>query len=324
MINYNLGIKLILSDVDETIADVYTDASPAMISQLSKILSSNVVIFLVTGAGLGSVKERITDHIAPELRHNIIVAHCSGAEVIGFNKLGELTDPYYSVYHEKMSEDQQMTWRNVVKQVVDEFSLELVSPQKVSDFINKFGKSPLTVMYADRGPQITLECVNGYKLNQDDYGKIKDKFPYLVKTNGVYDIRIPLAKRFDELLAQENLPVRAHLAGVFALDLILDGVSKTTAIQNILSNHELLKSYNLPLDIVKQPSLIEIWGDKFTKNGGSDRKMSMAVDPSVRSIDFRKESVDEIGDEYNIVLWDGKQELHDGLLEYLELSEKIT
>jgi hypothetical protein len=45
--------------------------------------------------------------------------------------------------------------------------------------------------------------------------------------------------------------------------------------------------------------------------------MSEALPPTVRSIDFRKEDPKEFPKGYNIVLWDGEQHLHHGLLEYL-------
>lgn len=43
----------------------------------------------------------ITDQIAPELRRHIIISHCSGAEVWGFDSQGALQEqPYYSHYED--------------------------------------------------------------------------------------------------------------------------------------------------------------------------------------------------------------------------------
>lgn len=42
--------------------------------------------------------------------------------------------------------------------------------------------------------------------------------------------------------------------------------------------------------------------------------MSEAVDPEVRSIDFRDEDPSEFLAGYNTVLWQGKHRLHQGLL----------
>jgi hypothetical protein len=70
---------------------------------------------------------------------------------------------------------------------------------------------------------------------------------------------------------------------------------------------------------MNRPEQIEIWGDKFSSVcGGTDRHMSEAVDPRVRSIDFRDEDPSEFLPGYNTVLWQGKHRLHHGLLEYLQ------
>ncbi|TXH01312.1 MAG: hypothetical protein E6P95_02005 [Candidatus Moraniibacteriota bacterium] len=321
MYTFNHQIKLILADVDETIADVYTDASPSMINELSKLLKSGKVLALITGAGLGSVKERITDHIDPSLRHKIIIAHCSGAEIVGFDKNGQLLLPYYSVYTSKMNSEQQMTWRSIASQVIEQYQLKTVNPQKVSDFNKQYGNDPLTVMLADRGPQITLEFVNGYNLSSESYLSLSHLFPGLKPTrSGEYDLRELVSETFNQLLSNANLPVSAHLGGVFALDLILDGVSKTEALNYLFNNTTLLRYYSLPTDIASHPDSLEIWGDKFGKSGGSDRKMCMAVHPKTRAIDFRVENKQDIGEEFNIVLWDGNNHLQEGLLEYLQSS----
>lgn len=320
MIIFNQTTKLVLADVDETIADVYADATCEMIVQLTNLLKSGRILFMVTGAGLGSVKERIVHHLQPHLLKNVVIAHCSGAEIVGFDNRGELIAPYYSVYTDKMTSEQQMTWRSIVNQVIAQYNLQTVSPQKVQDFKNKYGDHPLTVMIADRGPQITLEFVNGYQLSEEQYELVRHQFPYLHPVGGYYDLREPIATTFNKLLTSANLPVSAHFGGVFALDLILEGVSKTVALTHLLKDQDILKKYNLPLDIMTQPDYIEIWGDKFAKNGGSDRKMCMAVDPKTRAIDFRTEKLEDLGDEYNIVVWDGQKHLHEGLLEYLQSS----
>lgn len=320
MITFNQKTKLILADVDETIADVYTDATGEMIMQLTNLLNSGRILFMVTGAGLGSVKERIVNHLEPHLRKNLVIAHCSGAEIVGFDNLGGIIAPYYSVYTAKMTSEQQMSWRSIVNQVIAQYDLQTVTPQKVQDFKNKYGDHPLTVMLADRGPQITLEFVNGYQLSEEQYELVRHQFPGLHLVEGYYDLREPIASTFNQLLTSANLPVSAHLAGVFALDLILDGVSKTVALNHLLKDQVILNKYDLPPDIMTQPEYIEIWGDKFIKNGGSDRKMCMAVDPKTRAIDFRPEKLEELGNEYNIVVWDGQKHLHEGLLEYLESS----
>jgi hydroxymethylpyrimidine pyrophosphatase-like HAD family hydrolase len=48
-ITWNRAVRLILADVDETIADMYTPAEPAMIAELSSLLSAGKKLFMVTG-----------------------------------------------------------------------------------------------------------------------------------------------------------------------------------------------------------------------------------------------------------------------------------
>jgi hydroxymethylpyrimidine pyrophosphatase-like HAD family hydrolase len=322
---WNPNLKLILADVDETIADVYTDATPAMIKHLTLLLEEKLVLFLVTGAGLDSVNERIVSKIPAPLRHQIIIAHCSGAEVCGFTHSGELKEPYYSVYDQKMNSQQKQTWRGIIDQLITEFKLETTPTMTVNKFKAVAGDDPLIVMKADRGPQITLEFVNSYDLTSNQLAHLQKELDLtLTQSDGHFDLRLPVYNRAEELLNAANLPVHPHLAGVFALDFILEGVSKTTALQTILSDHTLLESYNLPLDIADQPELIEIWGDKFGIKGGSDRKMCLAVNPQTRAIDFRPESAVDLGDEFNIVVWDGRATLHHGLEEYLSSRPLIS
>ncbi len=88
-IRFNPSIKLALADVDETIADVYTPATKDMINELDRFIEEGRILFLVSGGGLQSIRERIVDLLKPENRHRVLVAHCSGAEVWGFETGGE-------------------------------------------------------------------------------------------------------------------------------------------------------------------------------------------------------------------------------------------
>ena len=82
---------------------------------------------------------------------------------------------------------------------------------------------------------------------------------------------------------------------------------------------EVLATVGLKPEDVQNPTELEVWGDKYSVlHGGTDRHMSEALPPEVRSIDFREENPAEFPEGYNIVLWDGHQHLHHGLLEYLQ------
>ncbi len=316
-IHWNDSIRLALSDVDETIAEVYTPAEPEMITELTGFLREGRKLFMVTGGSLKRVRSGITDHIPAELRRDILVSHCSGAEVWGFDESGNLqSEPFYSVYEETFDDAMKTTWRQVVDQLVAEFGLRPHPAQPKVDFWAQVGRDPQDIMLDDRGPQITMEVVNGIELTGDQL----ENLPYAVPpTRGKYDLRIAIMQRANELLEEHHVPVTPRLGGNFALDFAVEGVSKTTSIQKVLGDEHVLGTIGLGADDVRSPQELEVWGDKFSVvNGGTDRHMSEAVSPQVRSIDFREEDPAELPEGFSIVLWDGKHHLHHGLLEYLQ------
>lgn len=316
-ITWNNSIRLALADVDETIAEVYTPAEHDMITELTHFLQEGRKLFMVTGGSLKRVREGITDFIPRELRSDILVSHCSGAEVWGFTKDGNLMEkPFYSIYEETFTDEVKVAWRKVVDQLISEFGLRTYPAQPKVEFWNTIGRDPLDIMLDDRGPQITLEVVNGIDLTDDQLKKLPYEVPL---TRGKYDLRIALMNRVTELLAENGVPVSPRLGGTFALDLAVEGVSKTTSIHKVLGDDTVLSTIGLSQKDVQNPHELEVWGDKFSViNGGTDRHMSDAVSPEVRSIDFRQEDPSELPEGFNIVLWDGKHHLHHGLLEYLQ------
>lgn len=315
-IKWNPKIKLVVSDVDETIADLFVPAAPEMADELNGLLREGKALFLVSGAGFASIKRRVVDLIDPSFRKRVLVSHCSGAEVKGFDEEGnELEKPYYSKYDEILTSDQKDKWREIVKQTVDEFHLEPHPTMPVKEFKEKFGDNPLAVMLEDRGPQITFEFVNAHNLTTDQIEKLRDHFPNF----DMADLRIPMMERVTELLEEAEIPITPRLGGMFALDLALKGVSKTTSVQFALENEAVLVSLGLTKEDIQDDSALEVWGDKFSViNGGTDRHMSEALSKGVRSIDFRPENPAEFMEGYNTVLWDGQKQLHEGLLEYLQ------
>jgi hydroxymethylpyrimidine pyrophosphatase-like HAD family hydrolase len=317
-ITWNPDIRLAVSDVDETIAEVYTPAEPEMIAELSSFLSENGKLFMVTGGSLKRVREGITNLIDPSLRHNMLVSHCSGAEVWGFTDQGDLREqPFYSVYEQNFTEDMKARWRSAVSQLVEEFGLRPHPVQPKTHFWKEVGRDPRDIMLDDRGPQITMEIVNGHDLSDEQLALFQQEVP--LTHDGRRDLRITLMQRAGELLTKANVPITPRLGGVFALDLAIEGSSKTTSIKYVLENPQALAAIGLKPEDVTSPSHFEVWGDKYSiLHGGTDRHMSEALPPTVRSIDFREENPKEFPEGYNIILWDGKQRLHHGLLEYLQ------
>ena len=316
-IKWNPGVRLILSDVDETIADLYLPADENTVKELVLLLQDGISLFFITGQGLRSVRERIINKIPSNLRWRILVGHCSGAEVWGFDKEGKQEKkPFYSIYEEKLSSKQKLKFREVANQLIKEFELKVYPTMPIQKFITQVGNDPLSILYEDRGPQITFEMVNAYDLTDDQVKKLKHDIPI---THGHLDLRIPMVEMAEKLLTKENLPITPRLGGEFALDLAVEGVSKTTAVKTVLEESEILNSIGLNKNDLKNYENVEIWGDKFSSiRGGTDRHMCEAVDKRVRAIDFREENPEEFPKGYNIVVWDGEKHLQEGLLEYLQ------
>lgn len=315
MVTWNPSLKLVLSDVDETVADLYTAATPEMCRELEKVLADGTVIFFITGQSTQSIQWRITNQLKPELRHKVLMGHCSGAEVWGFDEQGNMrTAPFYSLYENALTEEQKKTWREIVGQAVKEFKLRVFPPTPVAEFKANAGDDPLAIMLEDRGPQITLEVINGYDITPKQEKTLEVSVP---NTHGNVDLRIPIMERIDQLLQNNNVPVTPRLAGVFAIDLAIKGVSKTTAIQTVLQDDVVLGAVRLQKADLN-PEHMEVWGDKFSViRGGTDRHMSEALPREVRSLDFRQENPEEFLPTYHTVVWDGQKHLHEGLLEFL-------
>ena len=298
MIQFNNDIKLIFADVDDTIAPPYIEATADMIHELNRLLSEDRSLILTSGGSLQSIMQRITDKTDASLRHKILIVHCLGAETWGFEKDGKLMPhAWHSVYHEKLDDSQKMLWRKLVEEVEEEFGLRVYPTQPMNDFVKESNGDPKAVMKADRGPQITWEFVN-------DPG-----------------MRDPIIAHIQKVFTENHLPVTPRKGGTCALDLALEGVSKTSAMKHILDNGEILQSIDMhAMDILRSPNKMEIWGDRFMP-GLPDVDMSLALPPRVRSISFRKEEdVSTFPQGYNIVLWDGAESLCEGLLEYLRTS----
>lgn len=321
MIQFNPSLKLVLADVDETIADVYTKATPEMLTELNRFLAEGRSLFLISGGGLQSIRERIVDLLNPEVRHNVLIAHCMGAEVWGFQKGGEInSEPFYSVYEGHFTDDQKRKWRAIVNRLIETFHLKTYQPQPRQAFIQNSQADPLSIMLADRGPQITFEFTNSTTLTSEQKSSIEKEIQWEIPLHhGTYDLRYPVMLEATRLYKEAKLPIRPHFGGMFALDHIIEGVDKTRAVKHVLGDAAILATLGLKREDMRDVHELEIWGDKFSqKKGGPDFQMCLAVSPEVRAIDFRQENSDELPEGYTIQVWDGKRELHEGLLEYLK------
>jgi hypothetical protein len=269
----------------------------------------------VTGGPLNRLRERVIDRLPPKQRHRMLVAHCSGAEVWGFDKDGSQHKvPFYSVYDKRLTERQKRDWRTVVGEMIAAFKLEVHPVMLLEEFKARTKGNPLAVMCEDRGPQITLEIINGYAMTPAQHAQVKAQLPNLKE---VIDLREPLHAWISDRLRQAGVPVTPRFGGVFALDLAIEGVSKAETVKHVLASPHILEHIGQAGLDLADPDQFEIWGDRFDSDRGTDWLMCVAVDSRVRAIDFRPEDPSRFPAGYNIVVWPGPHELQDGALEYL-------
>jgi hypothetical protein len=309
-------VRLVFSDVDETIAPLHAPADAAMLDELSWYLREEGKLFLVTGNDLERVTSGVTDGIEPSLRAGVLIAPLSGAEVWGFTSAGALREgPFVTRYDGAFTPEVQRGWRHVTAQLVAEFGLRAHRARPPRQFQREVGHDPRDVMFDDRGAQISFEFVNGHDLAAGQVEALPFAIP---RGGGRADLRVPVLARASELLRDAGLPVTPRLSGVFALNMTIAGASKASAVTDVLGDGAILASIGLSAADVATPDTLEVWGDDFSPaTGGTDLDMSWALAPRVRSIDFREEDLAELPSDLNLVVWDGAHHLQDGLLEYL-------
>lgn len=315
------SVQLIVSDVDDTLAEVYSPAKREIIQGLTTFLYRDKYLFLISGQSIGNIFHRIVRPLPRDIWSRILVGSCSGAEVTGFDENGPLPKPFYSIYECVFSDEMKKKWRSIMKRIVKEYRLELLPTMTTGRFMEKYSGRPNTIMYEDRGAQITFEMLNAVKLSDVAYREAKEYAPFMVDDR---DLRVSIIRYANALFERYDLPVTARLAGTFAVDFAIRGVNKTTAIREALFNGKTNSYWDFALPLADLADTIEIWGDKFSSvNGGTDLHMNEAFPPDVRAIDFRKEPRNEIPDEYNILLWDGNKHLCEGVIEYMKRSRLL-
>lgn len=306
---------MIISDVDDTVAEVFKNSSSEIICELEELLLEGKVIFLISGQSITNIYNRVISFINRKLRNRVLVGHCNGSEVYGFNDLGELiSKQFFSVYDLYKDKIDNMKWRYIVDCILNEFELIAFPFMDINEFKNVTNNNPHCIMLDDRMVQISLDFVNS--LNIKDF---RFKANINVESVEIDDIRVLICRKTKELFQIENIPIEPHLSGKFALDFNIKGVNKGLPIKHIF---EVGKQYQIQLPqkiLLSKYSEVEVWGDSFSiSDGGSDHNMSLALPKETRSISFRDMDLGDTIMGYNIVTWNGKYRCHDGLLEYLK------
>ena len=307
-------LAAIISDVDETIADLYLPAEPAMIDALTTLLQGGTKLVLVTGQGIDNVEHRVINALPASQRSNVVVGHCSGAELWGYDQSGNRRDStFYSRFTDRVSRECAEQWRVVVAELIHEFKLEIWPVMPVGDFMKIAGNAPWNVMFEDRGPQITLEFINAFNMSPAQHRAMQDRVEKPLHRN---DLRVEVKARAEALLQPRKVSISPRLAGVFALDFAVAGVTKTDAVKAVCTHQYFEQPLPEPVDA--NAHLFEVWGDRFSIWEGTDWHMSVALPQRSLSISFRDEDPASFPEDYNVRLWQGKSRLHRGMLEYLQ------
>jgi hydroxymethylpyrimidine pyrophosphatase-like HAD family hydrolase len=313
LLQWNERLKLVFSDVDDTIAGLYCAAEPEMLVALTRLIGKGTRIVLITGQGVSNVEERVVKRLPAQLRNQIAVGACSGAQLWGYSTKGERNGAAFDTADDELNDQQKTAWREIIGQLVDEFRLITHQPLPTTEFTLRYGDDPWQVMLEDRGPQITLEFPNAFQLTPIARDRLSDRLGRNIDPS---DFRIPVFERAQQLLEARLVPVTPRLAGTFALDFAILGVSKTRSVQAVL-DPAVLNSLGLGPH-APRPDEVEAWGDRFSHHAGTDWLMCTPLDRSVRAISFRDEDPVEFPQGYNIQLWNGRYRLHNGLLEFLD------
>jgi hypothetical protein len=74
---WNHKLRLVLSDVDETVADLYCPAESGMLDALARLLDRGICLVLVTGQSVENVEQRVIMGLPGQLRHRVAVGACA-------------------------------------------------------------------------------------------------------------------------------------------------------------------------------------------------------------------------------------------------------
>jgi hypothetical protein len=308
---WNDQLRLVFSDVDETIADLYLPAEPAMLAALTGLLERGLRLVLITGQSVDNVEQRVVMRLPSALRHRLAVGACSGAELWGYSSAGERRSVPFDTAESMLSSEHKRVWRDIIRQLLDEFGLAPYPSMPIAEF-TRLHREPWDVIMEDRGPQITFEFPNAFELEEPARKRLCEHLGFNLAEA---DFRIPVWRRARQLLEARSLPVTQRLAGAFALDFAIEGVTKSRAVEAALSS-EVFAALGVENGMPRADEM-EVWGDRFAREKGTDWLMCVPLDRSVRAISFRDEERSEFPESYNIQLWDGRSRLHAGLLEFL-------
>lgn len=250
------AVTLVISDVDDTLAPPFRDISPSLARALTRLVGNGTALFLVSGQGIENIERRVIRAFPRPLRRRILVGHCHGAEVFGYDHEGRrVIRPLFSVRESAAMEGVFRKVLTIVTGVLNEHGIAASSPGILLD---------------DRGVQVTVD--------------------FLV--HPAAGRRAELVTTLNDRLTEAGLPVEARLAGHLGIDIVVRGVDKSLALSRLLTplSPGGGTSYRLTMPgglVAGDWDGIEVWGDQFSPPGlDADLRMLAALPRGIRAVNF--------------------------------------
>lgn len=305
-------VKVILTDVDDTVAQAFCDISKEMVIALEQLLERGMTLIFISGQSFQNIYSRVIGYLSEQSCGQIMVCPCNGAEIYRYSgNKGWVKD--YSILDENVREEELAA---VADFILERFNLRGISAGTMEEFLKESSKSPNEVMVGNRKVQIALDFVNGINIKQ--FHLPFDAYIGISEETDIRDIIVQEANQYAEKCGYQ---IVACIAGKYAIDLVFKGVNKGLPIRKKVRFDRNFSGRTEGEIVLQSSKEIEIWGDSFENESG-DFEMSRALPPDVRTIAFRKISDQVKSTGCNIVEWDGQYSCNLGLLEYLEKSNK--
>jgi hypothetical protein len=248
------SVRLIVSDVDDTLAPPFRDISATLAHALRRLVGNGTILFLVSGQSIENIERRVIRAFPRPSRRNILVGHCHGAEVFGYDSSGwRVIPPLFSMRESAAMEGVFGKVLTLVTGVLSDHGIAASSPGTLLE---------------DRGVQVTVD------------------FPVLGVSPA--DQRAVLITALNDRLAEAGLPVEARMAGHLGIDIMAHGVDKSLPLSRLLDDAG--NSYRLTMpdgQVTGDWDGIEVWGDQFwPPDLDADLRMLAALPPGIRAINF--------------------------------------
>ena len=305
-------MKLVISDIDDTLAEPFKPASPSLMALLIFMLEEGLCLFLLTGQGFNNAFERIVKQIPKNLTHRVFLGYCNGAQVCRFEGHQAL-EVFNAV--EDLGLDINVDFvSRALEEVSKTYQLTYVRTRSLNTFIDVALESGIgtSVMLDDRGIQISLDFICALASRESGV---------FTAIDDVDAIRQGVVGDLNHYFSHNCPYYEAKYGGVSAIDIGLKGVNKGLPLRRLLKK---ANQFSVSANVIEYSSFedIEIWGDSFSIDPwGADRSICVHL-PYVRALSFRDLVADDLQGLPRLQRWSGASRLSEGLLEYLQVEKK--